>query len=180
MTAVRCFADLVAVGRIIKPQGRRGEVAVAPLTDRPDRLPGLRQAFLPGADGQARSVSVAACRPHNGRFVLKLDGYDSIDAAEQLRGLELRIGEEELAPLPAGSYYHHQLLGLEVVDGLGRHLGHAARILQTGAAADVLVVDGGREEILLPLAERFVPRVDLAAGRIQVELPESVTIDARH
>ena len=117
--AGRPFAELVAIGRVVKPQGRKGEVLVDPLSDRPDRFPALRAAYVPGTGGGSREVRVESCWPHKGRFVLKLEGVDSIDDAETLRGMEMRIAEEDLPALPAGSYYHHQLKGLPVVDEAG-------------------------------------------------------------
>lgn len=172
---MRVFAELVAIGRVVKPQGRKGEVLAEPLSDRPDRFPSLRRVYVPGPAGGSREVAVSACWPHKGRFVLKLDGVDSIDAAETLRGMELRIGEEELAPLPEGSYYHHQLVGLRVEDASGRALGSVADILETGAAP-VLVVRGSGGELLVPLAESFVRSVDVAGGRMVVTPME--TLDA--
>ena len=172
--AGRSFDDLVAIGRVIKPQGRKGEVLVAPLSDRPDRFPALRRAYVPAPGGGSRAVAVQSCWPHKGRFVLKLAGVDSINDAEAYRGLELRIGEEELAALPAGSYYHHQLKGLRVEDERGRSLGVAADLLETGAESPVVVVRGPRGELLIPLAEDFVRAVDLGAGRMVVAVPEMV------
>lgn len=168
------WTGLVAIGRVVKPQGRKGEVAVEPFTDRPDRFPGLRHAWVPAGGGAAREVTVSSCWPHKGRFVLKLEGVDSIDAAEALRGMELRIREEDLHPLPAGSYYHHQLRGLRVEDGGGAEVGRVEDILETGAEAPVLVVRGARGETLVPLAESFVRQVDLAAGKLVVVVPELV------
>jgi 16S rRNA processing protein RimM len=170
------WSALVAIGRVIKPQGRKGEVAVEPLSDRPDRFPGLRRAYLPVPPDGAREVRVSDCWPHKGRFVLKLEGVDSIDAAEALRGLELRIPEEELAALPEGSYYHHQLRGLRVEDEAGRAVGDVADILEAGGEAPVLVVRGARGETLVPLARDFVREVDLAAGRLVVVVPQLVDI----
>ena len=175
--AGRPFADLVAIGRVVKPQGRKGEVLVEPLSDRPDRFPALRAAYVPGTGGGSREVKVESCWPHKGRFVLKLEGVGSIDEAEAYRGLELRIGEEDLAVLPPGSYYHHQLKGLRVVDPEGRGLGVAADLLETGGASPVLVVRGPAGELLVPLAEDFVRRVDLEAGTMVVAVPE--TVDAQ-
>jgi 16S rRNA processing protein RimM len=175
--AGRPFADLVAIGRVVKPQGRKGEVLVDPLSDRPDRFPALRAAYVEGPGGGSREVVVQSCWPHKGRFVLKLQGVDSIDEAEGYRGLELRIGEEDLAALPPGSYYHHQLKGLRVLDAEGRSLGVAAELLETGGAAPVLVVRGPRGELLVPLAEDFVRRVDLEGGRIVVAVPEMVDVE---
>jgi len=170
----RVFSSLVAIGRIVKPQGRKGEVAVEVFSDRPDRFPGLRRAYVPGPDGSAREVEVTGGWPHKGRYVLKLAGVDSIDQAEAFRGRELRITEEELQTLPEGSYYHHQLRGLRVEDEAGRVLGQVEDILETGGEAPVLVVRGPRGETMVPLAESFIRRVDLAAGRLVVVAPELV------
>jgi 16S rRNA processing protein RimM len=172
----RDWALLVAIGRVVKPQGRKGEVAVEPFSDRPDRFPALRGAWVPGPDGAPREVTVTGCWPHKGRFVLKLDGVDSIDAAEALRGLELRIDEGELETLPEGSYYHHQLRGLRVEDDAGRPVGQVEDILETGGEAPVLVVRGPRGETMVPLATSFIRRVDIPGGRLVVAVPELVDI----
>ena len=168
------FADMVTIGRIVRPQGRKGEVVVEPLSDRPDRFPSLRRAFVAGEDGAARPVQVRDAWPHKGRFVLKLDGVDSIDEAEGYRGLDLRIPEEDLSALPPGSYYHHQLRGLRVEDASGREIGRVAEVLETGGEAAVLVVRGPGGETLVPLADAFVRAVDLAGGRVVVQVPELV------
>jgi len=86
---------------------------------------------------------------HKGRFVLKLEGVDSIDDAERYRGLELRIAEEDLAPLPEGSYYHHELRDLRVEDPQGVALGTVADLLETGAGT-ILVVRGPRASCSSP------------------------------
>jgi 16S rRNA processing protein RimM len=168
------FDEMVAIGAIVRPQGRKGEVLVEPLSDRPQRFPTLQRAFLPGADGGAREVRVESCWPHKGRVVVKLHGVDSIDDAERLRGQELRIAEDALEPLPPGSYYHHQLKGLRVQDPEGRELGRVEDLMETGAGAPVLVVRGGGAELLIPLAESFVRSVDLAQGTLVAVGPELV------
>lgn len=168
------FSDLVTIGAVVKPQGRKGEVLVEPLSDHPRRFPTLSQAWLPGLGGAARAVRVEACWPHKGRFVLKLEGVDSIDQAEALRGHELRIPEEALEPLPPDSYYHHQLRGLSVRDPSGGALGRVEDVMETGSEAPVLVVRGPHGEILLPLAEEFVRSVDLETGVMVAVRPRMV------
>jgi len=170
----KAFADMVTIGRIVRPQGRKGEVVVEPLSDRPDRFPSLRQAFVAGEAGSARPVQVRDSWPHKGRFVLKLEGVDSIDDAERYRGLDLRIPEEELSALPPGSYYHHQLRELRVEDADGREVGRVADVMETGGEAAVLVVLGPNGETLIPLADAFVRAVDLAGRRVVVLVPELV------
>ncbi len=174
----RDYADMVTIGIVVKPQGRKGEVLVAPLSDRPDRFVSLRRVFVPGpVGGDARAVAVTDRWPHKGRMVLKLEGVDSIDEAERYRGVELRIGEDELDALPAGSYYHHQLKGLKVEDPKGRPLGTAADVLVTGGEAPVLVVRGPRGELLIPMAEAFIRQVDLEGGRLVAVDPELVDVE---
>jgi len=170
--AGRPFAELVSIGRLLKPQGRKGELLTEPFSDRPERFPGLSRAFVEAPGGGSREVTITSCWPHKGRFVLKLEGVDSIDEAEALRGLEIRIGEEELAPLPEGSYYHHQLRGLRVELASGESVGLVADLIETRGGVPVLVVRGTQGETLIPLAEAFVHSVEPEAGRMVVELPE--------
>jgi len=167
---------MVTIGRIVRPQGRKGEVVVEPLSDRPDRFPSLRQAFVAGESGSARPVQVRDAWPHKGRFVLKLEGVDSIEDAERYRGLDLRIPEEDLSALPEGSYYHHQLRDLRVEDTGGREVGRVAEVMETGGEAAVLVVRGANGETLIPLADAFVRQVDLPGGRVVVRVPELVDV----
>ena len=79
--SARAFADLVAIGRVVKPQGRKGEVVADPFSDRPDRFPELRRVYVPGPGGAAREMTVTSCWPHKGRFVLKLEGVDKTGVA---------------------------------------------------------------------------------------------------
>jgi 16S rRNA processing protein RimM len=145
---------------------------VQPFSDRPDRFPTLRAVFVPGEGGAARAVAVSDCWPHKGRFVLKLEGVDSIDDAEKFRGLDVRIPEGDLPALPAGSYYHHQLKGLAAFDEAGAPVGTVHDSLETGGEAPVLSVRSAGAETLIPLADAFVREVDLARGRIVVVRPE--------
>jgi 16S rRNA processing protein RimM len=174
-SADRVYDDMITIGVVIKPQGRKGEVLVQPLSDRPDRFQSLRRVFVPAPGASpARAVVVTDRWPHKGRVVLKFEGVDSIDEAEKYRGIELRIGEDEVEALPAGSYYHYQLKGLKVEDPTGRPLGVAADVLVTGGEAPVLVVRGLGGEVLIPMAEAFIREVDLEHGRIVAVNPEMV------
>lgn len=166
------FSEMVAIGRVVKPQGRKGEVLVEPLSDRPERFPTLREVYVPGEGGSARALAVVGCWPHKGRFVLHLEGVGSIDEAERFRGLDLRIPEGDLPALPPGSYYHHQLKGLAAFDEAGAPVGTVQDVLETGGEAPVLSVRSAGAETLIPLADAFVREVDLARGRIVVVRPQ--------
>ena len=174
MTAPRSFSDLITIGRVVKPQGRKGEVVIEPFSDRPGRFSELRRVFLPARGDGVAERQVEAHWPHKHREVLKLAGVDSIEDAERLRGMDVRIPEDELDVLPPDSYYHYQLRGLRVEDESGKELGTVADILKTGAGADVLVVNGPDGESLVPLVSSFIKEVDLQAGRVVAARPELV------
>jgi len=172
------FADMVAIGRLVKPRGLRGEVVAEVFSDRPDRFLSLERAYVPAGGGGAREVVVTSCWKQKDRFVLKLLGVDTLEEAEKYRDMELRIAESDLPSLPKGSYYHHQLVGLSVEDPTGRALGEVSGLLETGGDADVLVVRGASGETLIPLAEPFVRRVDLANRRLVASPQEWVDAEA--
>ena len=168
------FRDMVTIGRVVKPQGRKGEVLAEPLSATgPTASPRSRRAFVPGPGGEAREVRVTSCWPHKGRFVLKLEGVDSIDDAERYRGPRAahrrggaRAASRGLvlpppAPRPPGGG-----------PAAGRPLGAVADLLETGGGATILVVRGPEGELLIPLAEAFVKRVEVAAGRLVAKRPE--------
>jgi 16S rRNA processing protein RimM len=167
------FSSLVVIGRVVKPQGRVGELLVESLSDRADRFPSLRRAFMESAADGVCEIHVTSCWPHKSRWVLKLEGVDSIDAAERLRGCRLAIPEDELAKLPSGTYYYHELTGLAVVTESGETVGRVTDIMDAGAAP-ILAIKTEKEEILIPFAETFVREVRIAQGQIIVAFQEIV------
>ena len=168
------WAELVAIGRIAKSQGREGEVAVTPLTDFPERFQELSRAFIEGTGGEPVSLTVQAVRWHKGRPVVKFAGISNIGDAESLAGKELRIPESEIVKLPAGTFYHHDIEGLRVIDRRRGPLGTAERVLSTGGTDVIVVRTPGGGELLLPFCEEICRRIDLDAGRLEVEAPEGL------
>ncbi len=155
------------VGEILKPWGYRGEVKVQILTDFPKRLAKLKTAYL-GTD--ARVVQVERARLHSGFALMKFAGVDTPEAAARLRGQVVQIPAEEAAPLPAGQYYHHQIIGLEVFTAEGARLGTVEEILETGANDIYLVRRDDGREVLLPAIQDVIQEIDLAHQRMVVQL----------
>jgi 16S rRNA processing protein RimM len=163
-------ADLAAVGEVLTTQGNKGEVKVRPLTDDPQRWSELTRVFFCRAEAR-EPLTVEHLRFSRGFVIVKFKELNGIAEAEKLRGGFLWIPLEERKPLPEGSYYHDQILGLSVLDETGSFLGKIEDILPTGAN-DVFVVRGGPHgEFLLPALKAVVLAVDLAAGTMTVRLP---------
>jgi 16S rRNA processing protein RimM len=99
--------------------------------------------------------------------VLKLGGVDTSQAAAGLVGCEVTIPRGEAPALPEGTFYHYDVLGLQVWEG-GRHLGSVREILET-PAHDVYVIRGPAGEWMLPATRAHIRRIDLGSGRIEVE-----------
>lgn len=176
----------VTVARVLRPHGRRGEVACEILTDFPERLKKLKSVELwdarkgEGADAR-RKVIVRACwlsQSRGGQAIFHFEGADSISDAEKLRGLEVQIPFSARMRLPSGSYYVTDLIGCEVCarDG-GAPIGRVSDVQFAGAAVTgtpILVVESARGEILIPMAQEICVAIDVAARRIEVVLPEGL------
>jgi 16S rRNA processing protein RimM len=168
--------DLIAVGRILRPQGRRGEVRLQPLTDEPGRLRELAECFLvPPEGGEPRRVETVWFQ--GAVPVLKLAGSDSIADAETLAGRLVTIPRAAVRPLPPDRFYAFDLIGCAVRTPEGADLGAIAEV-QGGPEHDLWVVRRGAREWLLPAVWAIVERVDLAARVVVVRPPEGlVTVD---
>jgi 16S rRNA processing protein RimM len=153
---------VISVGRVVGAFGIDGAVKVIALTDFDDRFDPGAELFL---DGARRRVEWS--RSQAAGLVLKLSGVDSRTAAQAYRGGRLEVPDEDLRPLPAGRWYHHQLVGLAVATAAGRDLGTLADVVPR-PANDVWVARRGGEEHLIPATREAVLDVDLAAGRVTV------------
>jgi len=166
-------AEMIAIGRIVRPQGNRGEVVVASSTDFGD------ERFQPGAtvwierDGRSDEVEITSSREHDGRWVVGLSGVATIDAAELLRGAELKIPADLLHALSPGRHYVHDLIGLQVVTEAGEPVG-PVRDVQLDTGVPLLVVTGRAGEVLVPFTDAICRDVDMAAKRIVIAPPEGL------
>jgi 16S rRNA processing protein RimM len=161
----------LAVGRILRPHGVRGELRVEVITGSPERLNQHAYFFLASPDHPeaVRRYPVEKMRWHRERLLLKLGGCDDRNGADELRGMLVQIPIEEAVPLEEGEYYHFQLLGVRVETEDGEWLGQVVKVLETGAH-DVYVVRGSRGEVLLPAVDELVLELDLESKRMVVHL----------
>lgn len=164
--------ELIAVARVVRPQGRLGEVRVEPLTDDPRRLSELAECWLvPPEGGERRAVE--AVRFQGGVPVVKLGGVASIGEAEALVGRLLSIPRTAARPLPPGRYYGFDLAGCQVRTPGGEVLGTLGDVL-AGPEHDFWVLCRPGGECLIPAVSAIVEGVDLEARVVVVRPPEGL------
>lgn len=181
MREERTVASWTILARLIRPQGRRGEILADVLTDFPDRFADRTRVFLLPAE-----TSVAPLREtvlethwlHKDRIVLKFAGIDTINDAEPLRGLLVAIPAGERAALTDGSVYISDLIGCEIID-LNQSPAIVGVVSDVDRTAGLLSVDTANGEVLIPFAKAYLVSMDLPAKRIEMRLPAGLLeIDA--
>lgn len=161
------------IGRALKAWGLEGEVKIEVYADSMQIVEGLGEIQIGPVGGAFACYPVERVRPAASGWVMKLGGVNSPEEAARLVGSELRIPRSVAPPLPEGTFYHADLIGLRVVTQEGRDLGRIVEILETGAN-DVCVVRGQQGEWLLPATREVVRRVDLAGEIMEVHLLEGM------
>ena len=167
----------VTLAQILRPHGRRGEVAAEILTDFPDRLTQLREAYLWDGSSEPRRVAIRSCWLHKHQAIFHFAGCQGIADAERLRGLEVQVPLVERMPPPAGHYYITDLAGCEVWERNAGRLGSVREVQFVGEGTPgtpLLVVVTPQGELLVPLAEEICTCIDTGARRIEVVLPEGL------
>jgi len=182
--AAEPFAGLT-LARILRPWGRRGEVAAEVLTDFPARLIALRNVWLYDGRNPPRPAAIRSCRIHLGQAIFLFEGEDSTTKVERLRGLEVQVPLSERMALGPGRYYIADLVGCAVWEegaALGtvrdvRNSVETRRVDPSSGGAPqawLLVVETPGGEVLIPMAAEICLSIDTAARRIDVRLPEGL------
>ena len=160
--------EFVIIGRVTKPHGLRGEICIFPITDDPERFGLLKSVFV--GDGENRRVSAnverAKVRSHD--VIVKLEGVDSRDQAEELRGSFFEIRREDCLPLEEGAHYIFELIGMEVKTLDGQSIGRIKDVIDY-PANDVYVVKSDRREVLIPVIQDVVKSVDVTQGVVIID-----------
>ena len=157
--------DLIAIARILRPRGNKGELAAIPLSANPERVD---HVFVNGAEYEIENVW-----RHGDRIVFKFRGIDSISAAEPFSGADVSIPREQRAELPQGEYYQTDLIGCSVVTRDGEVLG-VLEAWQDYGGPPLLQVKSGDRELLIPFAKSICIEIDVMNRKIIVDLPEGL------
>jgi 16S rRNA processing protein RimM len=171
-------SEFITLARIVKTQGRRGEVAAEVHSNVPERFaPGMRVQALPrDQNNSRRELEIEELWPHKGLVVLKFAGIDSISDAETLLGAELQIPRSERAALKPGWTYVSDLAGCSVFDQ-GREIGSITDVQFGAGEAPLLIVVGladSSKKFEIPFAQAYLESVDLSRRQLRMHLPEGL------
>src|SRR6201747_1173222 len=168
------MAAPICIARIGAAHGVRGAVKLWTFTEAPRAV----KAYGPlvTKDG-ARSFEIATAREAKGHLVATLKGGATREDAERLNGVELYIAREKLPATDENEYYHADLIGLAAVNAANEPLGRVIAIHNFGAGDIIEIAPAHGATMLLPFTNAVVPSVDLASGRVIIELPDEIEGD---
>ena len=169
------MAAPICVARIGAAHGVRGAVKLWTFTE--DPLAVQTYGPLITRDG-SRQFEVATAREAKGHLVATLKGVATREEAERLNGIELYVARDKLPATDDDEYYHADLIGLAAVTAGDAPLGRVIAIHNFGAGDIIEIAPPHGPTLLLPFTNAVVPTVDLAAGRVVIELPEEIEGDA--
>ena len=159
----------VIVGQLRKPHGVHGEILMETLTDFPQRLRAGKTIYV---GDRYEAMVIKTRRAVEKGLLLTFDGFTDCDQAALLTNKGVFVRTDSLPRLPDGEYYHHQLIGLSVIDQAGEKLGQVIEIIETGANDVYVVRSSESKEVLLPAIPSVIIKIDLADGTMQVRPPE--------
>ncbi|MBA3335333.1 MAG: ribosome maturation factor RimM [Pyrinomonadaceae bacterium] len=165
--------DLVTIAKIAKTRGLRGELVADLLTDFPERFDNLKKVFAVKPSGETLELEIEKFWFQKARIILKFAGFDSIEAAENLRDCEVCVSEAEAVELEADEFFDWQLAecAVETIDG--KILGKVSELMRTGGT-EILVVKGAEKDYLIPFAETICVEVDIENKLIKIDAPEGL------
>ena len=166
-------SELVVIARAVKVLGLKGEIVAELYTDFPERFEDVEQLVLVSPGGERTVKQLEDYWFQNDRVVLKLAGYNDVEAAKQLVGYVFAVPEQDRVSLPEDYYYDWELEGCEVRVG-DEIIGKVSSVLRTGGAEILVITDEKGSERLVPLAESIVVEIDPVAKMIVVDPPEGL------
>ena len=166
--------EFITLARVVKTQGRRGEVAAETHSDIPERFRVGMKLFALNKQDARREFEIEDLWPHKGLLVLKFVGVDSMSDAELLIGSELQVPLADRAKIEQGWTYVSDLIGSVVLDH-GREVGRIADVeFGAGQAPLLIVADSAGKKFDVPFAEAYLEGVDIAQHQVRMNLPEGM------
>jgi 16S rRNA processing protein RimM len=168
------MSDLLLVGRVARAHGNKGQVIVNLETDFPGERFAAGNVLVVEQGGTAVERMIVSVRFQQGRPIVAFEGVETMNDAEALAGAELKMAQDALPPLPGNTYYRHDLVGCEVKDTAAGTIGTVTEVQGT-LERSLLVVGEGRSEVMIPMVEGIIRKIDAGAREILVDLPQGLT-----
>ena len=167
------------IGKIISLHGIKGEVKVFPTTDDIKRFDELKECFIVDSDSakdeefeNVEKYEAAGVKYFKNTCILKLKGFDSIEASTKLVGKNIYVSRENAVELKDDEYYVMDLIGLDVSDG-EKKIGTVKDIMKSKAYS-TLVIDYNKKEVLIPLVSDFIEKIDIEKSIIKIKTIEGL------
>lgn len=174
-SAAKGKQERITIGKVGAVHGIKGELRIIPLTDFPERFRDM-QEVMAGEE----LLHIESCKYHKQYILLKFREYPEREAAQRLTGRLLTVSRSEAASLAEGEFYTFDIIGLKVYDLAGQELGTVENVLRTGSNDVYQVRDEDGRELLIPALKTVVKEIDVAGGRMVVEMPEEETANDAH
>ncbi|WP_265460140.1 ribosome maturation factor RimM [Enterococcus sp. HY326] len=172
------MTDYYNVGKIVNTQGIKGEVRVISQTDFPEKRYQKGAVLTLFQEKKAPlELTVKSHRKHKNFDILSFEGHPTINDVEKYRDGILKVAATDMGELEDNEFYYHEIIGLKVVDGQGQEIGKIKEILSPGANDVWVVQRPKKKDALIPYIESVVKKVDLAAGEVEVDIPEGLLDD---
>ena len=163
------------VGKIVNTHSLKGEVKVISSTDfEEQRFEKGTELLVTRGNQVVKEVTVESYRTHKNNLLVKFVGIDSIEEAEKLKNLQIKIDSENIGELEENEFYFHEIIGCEVFDENGKSLGEISEILTPGANDVWVIKSQNGKEILIPYIEDVVKKIDVENKKIDIEVMEGL------
>ena len=168
--------EYLEIGKVANTHGVKGEIKVMPLTDDVQRFERLKWVYLEKGD-RLLKYTIQGVKYSKGMVILKLAEISDMAAAEEIKGLFLKVDRDNAVKLEEGSFFICDILDSRVFDEQGKLLGNLKEVLRTGSNDVYVVKDENNREILIPALKSVVREVSLENKRLTVSLPEGLVDD---
>ena len=165
--------DFIAIAKLLRTRGLRGEIVAEMLTDFPERFENSENVIGFSEKGEKRELEIEKFFFQKGRIVLKFAEINSIEEAETLKNFEVCIPESEAVELEEDEFFDWQLQECKVETIEGEKLGQVSEVMRTSGNEN-LVVKGAEKEYLIPFVKAICTKVDLENKLILVDAPEGL------
>lgn len=168
--------EYLEVGKVVNTHGVRGEIKVIPLTDDIERFYDLKWVYL-DRSGTLERYNVMGVKLSRGHAIIRLEGINSMNEAEPLKGLFLKVDRNNAVKLPEDTFFICDIIGCEVFDENKRRLGVIKEVLETGSNDVYVIENDDSREVLIPALKSVVKKVLIDEKKIFVTIPEGLIDD---